>query len=186
MNDCILKVYYDDKYAGRSVGGQCFVIGSYLITAAHVIDELIEPYVLIDGQNVQLRKENSLHYVRKISKSDNIIEDCAIFALSKEYKTLHLKSAITVGDKLKCFYNTHVESRILNVSNAKVVNKAKHFFLSNVSPMLYKACSGCPIIANGNQVVGMLVGGDDKSICVFQSAAFIENIINNYLEQHII
>lgn len=180
MEDCILKVYYKDKHVGESVGGQCFIIDSYLITAAHVLDELTEPYVLIDGEKMKLYKRNALRYIRKISKSDNIIEDCAIFALSKVHMTtLHLKNAITDANNLKCFYNTHVGSRNLAISDAKVVSQAKHFFLCNVSPMLYKACSGCPVVENGKEVVGMLIGGDDVNTCVFQSSTFIQNLINH-------
>ena len=180
MEDCVLKVYYEDIHVGKSVGGQCFIVESFLITAAHIIDDLTEPYVIIDGEKVQLWKEKALHYKRIISESDNVIVDCAIFALPIAHmSTLRLREAIKDGENLKCFYNSHMECRALDVSDAKVVSQANQFFICSVNPMLYKGCSGCPIMANENEVVGMLIGGDDNNLCVFQSAAFIKHLISH-------
>lgn len=43
--------------------------------------------------------------------------------------------------------------------------------------MLAIGDSGTPLFDSNNNVVGMLVAGDDKSICAFQSASYIKNIL---------
>ena len=54
-------------------------------------------------------------------------------------------------------------------------------FVCEVTPMLREGDSGCPIVNANNEVVGMLVGSTEDSvcshICAFQSAAYIKKII---------
>lgn len=180
--------------------GQCFIVGSYLITAAHVIykdDEYVDAYVVIENNPIYLHREQALLYELSHTIDENY-HDYAVFALPEVSNSpLHLKSITDNRDCLTCFYQRCVKSgngSIWNVPNSELMTSRTQFhtqysdylFDCEVNPMLIKGDSGCPIVDKENNVVGMLVAGDDKSICAFQSAAFIKNIINNYIEQHII
>ena len=197
LEQWILPVF--NRANENSKCGQCFIVGSYLITAAHVIykdDEYINAYAVFKSHPINLHREKALLYEHSHTIDGNY-HDYAIFALPEiSDSPLHLETITDKKEDLTCFYQRYVKSgngSIWNVPNLELMTSRARLheqysdclFDCEVNPMLIKGDSGCPIVDKENNVVGMLVAGDDKSICAFQSAAFIKNIINNYIEQHI-
>ncbi len=171
--------------------GQCFIVGSYLITAAHVIykeDEFIDAYVVLNNVPMNLHREQALIYEFNPKIEENY-HDYAVFSLPEVSDSpFHLKSLNDDKECLTCFYHRYVKlenGSIFDVPHLELMTSRARFhkqysnylFDCEVNPMLIKGDSGCPIIDNENNIVGMLVAGDDKSICAFQSAAFIKNIL---------
>lgn len=187
LEQWILPVY--DRANNNAKRGQCFIVGSYLITAAHVIylqDEFIDAYVVLKNIPISLHREQALLYEHSPQIDENY-HDYAVFALPQVSKSpLQLKSISDDEECLTCFYKRNVKLEEGSVPHlALMTSEAKlnrlysdNLFLCNVNPMLIKGDSGCPIVDKENNVVGMLVAGDDKSICAFQSAVFIKNILN--------
>lgn len=168
--------------ATDSIGGQSFVVGNHLITAAHVIGMLESPYVLLNGKKFGLLREEATCI--KHDPSNNI--DCAIYTLPAYVSSpLQMGDIETAKDKLKCLYvgyhhssNGSVELQ-LKSSDAHYLGIEGNAFVCNVEPMLKDGCSGCPIISDESQVVGMLVGGDDHSMCGFQRGQYITHLMKN-------
>lgn len=83
-NNWILPIF---DGAADSIGGQSFVVGNHLITAAHVISILESPYILLHGKKFGLLREVATCI--KHDPSNNI--DCAIYTLPG-YKALVLRA----------------------------------------------------------------------------------------------
>jgi len=70
------------------------------------------------------------------------------------------------------------EKYVSQTTSAQVVAIRGNFIFCRMDNMLEKGQSGSPLIKNG-KVYGILRGGDDKSICWYQSAVSIRNIFSN-------
>ena len=175
--------------------GQCFIVGSYLITAAHVIykdDEYVDAYVVIENNPIYLHREQALLYELSHTIDENY-HDYAVFALPEVSNSpLHLKSITDTKDDLTCLCQRYAKLEnggIFDIPHLELMTSRARFhkqysdylFDCEVNPMLIKGDSGCPIVDKENNVVGMLVAGDDKSICAFQNANYILNQISNIL-----
>jgi len=184
LEKCILPVFETDER--QSIGGQCFMVGDYLITASHVVEKLYRPYVMCDGHRFYLTKDNAIVYSN--NKSED--EDIAIFSMQGVNSPLFFKEPLTSELALTCYsiskadpQTCRLEFKHYNVCILSIVsNKA---IICEVSPMLCEHDSGCPIVTENYEVIGMLVGGVGdapcNNICGFQSAAFIKDLIN---QQH--
>ena len=170
------------------VSGQCFIIDSYLITAAHIVIDLSQPYVCIGENKYELNSKNA-SYVKYLKKED---EDCAIFRLPYTYQSpLQLADKIDISQEMNCYYVRERSEdsimRQLKVSNVQQISVlSDKAILCHINPMLYEGDSGCPIITANNEVVGMLAGSTEDSscshICAFQSAVYVKKIIEQCLE----
>ena len=182
--------------------GQSFIVGPYIITSAHVLEEDKEVFVDIpnhskNAQRIFFKKENAFALANNSLRNDNI-EDCAVFQLPKETDSpLRFTDVSYADEPLYCYYVDNVQtatnftgvfsqlnSKMLKYSTAKFDRKLNDkLFVGNVDPMLRKGHSGCPIVTENYEVIGMLVGGFGEtscnSICGFQSATFIKNLINH-------
>lgn len=163
----------------QSIIGQCFVVGSHLITAAHVIEESYRPYVYIGDEKRYLTKENA--FVCKHNKYED--EDYIVFHFQGKISPLQIAAIEKTSQRLICRYCRKQEKKVVLLqSSAQIVpilnEKA---FVCEVTPMLREGDSGCPIVNANNEVVGMLVGSTEDSvcshICAFQSATYIKKII---------
>ncbi len=179
ISKLILPVYSGtDHYEGRS-----FIVAPYLVTAAHVVIDLPLPYVLLENEKYELKSENAI----SVLYNHSLNEDCAIFKLPQTYQSpFQLADIIPQRQEILTCYCIKQQNRCISASTAKIFHTEEKAFMCYMDPMLCGGDSGSPILNAKNEIVGMLVAGDDKSICAFQSAAFIKNIINNYIEQHII
>ena len=196
LEQWILPVYDE---TGGDICGQCFIIGSYIITAAHVVECAKEPYVNISHTighdlRIYLRREKAFVYVSNCSNNEKL-EDCAIYTLPTETESpLQLTDISTIDKDLNCYYVeenietttskigvfSHSYSKQLNCSTVQHKEiLSDRVFVCNVIPMLKKGHSGCPIMTKDCKVVGFLHGGNDINTCVFQSAAFIKALINH-------
>lgn len=176
--DWIFPIFDGDTAA---IGGQCFVVDTFVFTAAHVIDALSCPYTIIGGERFSLSKDNACRFMYNHGND----EDCAVFNLPwKSESSMLLADIEGVQGKLKCKYVGYVHeengslSLQLQSSEAQLVRIEGNAFLCNASPMMKEGCSGSPIMTEDGQVVGMLVGGDDVSVCGFQRGQYILSLIN--------
>ena len=190
LEQWILPVF--NRANENSKCGQCFIVGSYLITAAHVIykdDEYINAYAVFKSHPINLHREQALLYEHSHTIDGNY-HDCAIFVLPEVSDSpLHLKYITDTKDDLTCLCQRYAKLEnggIFDIPHLELMTSRARFhkqysdylFDCEVNPMLIKGDSGCPIVDKENNVVGMLVAGDDKSICAFQSAAYIKKILN--------
>lgn len=177
-NNWILPVFDGDTDA---ISGQCFIAGAYIITAAHIIETLSRPYIILDKERFELRRDNAYRFQHNPSQN----MDCTIFHLTHEISSpLHFFDIEGVNGPLECRYVNYVHEANgsiniqLKSSSAQLIGIEGHAFLCSVRPMLNEGCSGSPLLAGDDQVVGMLVGGDDVNVCGFQRASFIQNLLN--------
>ena len=163
--------------------GQCFIIDSYLITAAHVIAKNKEPYtVLWNNQRMSLCKKDAILY--ELTEINENYRDYAVFALPQQTESpLHLMTLKDFAIELSCYFKVEENFRLELRSSNAIMDKvySDSFFTCTMHSMIFSGRSGCPLIDIDNNVVGMLVAGDDKSICAFQSAAYIKKILEQCL-----
>lgn len=167
----ILPVYSGtDHYEGRS-----FIVGSYLVTAAHVIIDLPLPYVSLENEKYELKSENAI----LVLYNRSLNEDCAIFKLPQTYQSpFQLADIIPQEQEILTCYYIKQQNRCISASTAKVFHTEEKAFMCYMDSMLCEGDSGSPILNAKNEIVGMLVAGDDKSICAFQSATFIIDLLS--------
>ena len=202
LNQWILPVFETDER--QSIGGQCFLVGDYLITAAHVIEQTNKPYIKM-GHDIFLKKEEAIaySYTPMVNRLEDY-EDYAIFHLSNEPKSILRFSKMERDYKLLCNYHrkepqkniliteknifssieksqiiSNTETCFLTSSAALVNVISQKLFQCKVSPILEKGDSGCPILTTDNQVIGFLIGArkENPDMHIFQSATFIQNLI---------
>lgn len=186
LEQWILPVFYEKDEQGErdTIGGQCFVIGSLLITAAHVIENSYKPYVNIGDEKRYLTKENAL--VCKYNKRED--EDYIVFHFYGEKSPLQFATIKKTSQGLICRYYRKQEKQVVLLQSFAKISpiSTEKAFVCEVNPMLYEGDSGCPIINANNEVIGMLVGStEDRAcshICAFQNAAYIKKIIEQCLE----
>ena len=206
----ILPVFYEKDEQGErdTIGGQSFVVGTCLITAAHVIVDAYRPYIILAGERLYLMKENTIAY-SFTPNTDNLgdYEDYAIFLLSNELKSPLSFSKIENKSNWLCKYRRKVQHENMEICESNIFStKAKkqksyvktHLFTSlatfdniispklfqcKVSPVLAKGDSGCPIVTTDNQIIGFLIGAREENLDIhlFQSAAFIKKILEQCL-----
>lgn len=204
LEQCILPVFETDER--QSIGGQCFIVGDYLITAAHVIELTNKPYIKM-GHDIFLKKEEALaySYTPMVNRLEDY-EDYAIFHLSNAPTSILQFSEMGRDNKLLCNYHRKEsqENILINENNIFSFIERSHMipntktclltslaildavisprlFQCKVSPILEKGDSGCPIFTTDNQVLGFLIGAkkENPSIHIFHSATFIKNLIKH-------
>lgn len=160
------------------VFGCGFFVGHFFITAAHVIENAENPFVKIGTEKVFLKKEDALYF-----DYDNaqVAHDIAIFKiLASGVNRLALSSeTIKRGGVYKSYsYREMTLGTEFILCNATIEDVDKEAFSATMSAALRSGSSGSPL-CNKQNLVGMLVRGNDKDLCVFISSKEIIRILSH-------
>lgn len=171
--------------------GNGVVVGDLLITAGHIVNNGSIMHISINGDAYSLDKNDAIICLEEKLNKDGLFNDCAVYKLGYCYNNLTLKDFVpSIGDVLQSVSYKHIvekqttgsvgilgmlyqESYELCTSRATVIDIIGNFIICEMEEYLEEGRSGSPIFCGGN-VVGILHGGIDGKICVFQSIASIQ------------
>jgi hypothetical protein len=191
IENCLYPVW-----AGNA-DGNGFVIRDLFFTAGHIVNKSKSFTIYIENENIQLCKEHAIFMsCDSINDSGNYF-DFAIYRLPKKYNNLTIDSSIPQkGDSLKSISFKRYETRdtsnsiavgifssslethySLHKSQAIVDSYTGNFIICKMSEKLEEGRSGSPLFKD-DKVIGLLHGGIDGSVCVFQSMHSIMNRCN--------
>ena len=161
-----------------------FFVGDYFITCGHVIEHAESPFLYILQKQVSLDKPAFLEYSKDTSGYD-----LAIFhipGITTElylYENIIKEGSIAHSVSFKCLGEKLVECDV-TIGPDREAN-----YISGLSDIPLKGgCSGSPILM-GNQVVGMITGGNNNgdgipcnpnlplNLCAVWSPKAIGNVI---------
>lgn len=183
-----LSKYIFPIYSGGTIIGQCFVADGYLITAAHVVKDFPRCFTRINGKTfgfsgiypdkhpVYIGEGNIHHDPRMI--------DVAIYPYNDINSPLTLTSYIPQEEDRFDSYSTYevMDFTSLNPSCelkrvsafARGMEEGNYFYCDCKQ---YGGSSGSPLI-RGNQVIGIMHGGDGNGLCAFLKTDVISKIIS--------
>ncbi|MBR3911838.1 MAG: trypsin-like serine protease [Alistipes sp.] len=174
--------------------GNGVVVGDLLMTAGHVVNKGDTIHINIKGDTYSLNKNDAIVCLEEKSNEEGLFNDCAVYKLNNRYNHLTIENYIpTVGDILQSVSYKHIvekqtadcvgfwgtqykESYELCTLRATVVDIIGNFIICEMNEPLEEGRSGSPLIC-GDKVVGILHGGIEGKICVFQSIASIQQKI---------
>ena len=168
-----LKQYIFPIYCGGTIIGQGFLADGCLITAAHVVKDFPDCFTLLNGKRFEFSKAEPLFIGEGDIYRDPSMQDVAIYQYNEADSSLHL-SVITPqrGDTLENYcmhevmdFNKLNPSFELKMEPATVDGDEEgNYFFCNCHR--FGGSSGSPLL-KGNNVVGIMHGGDDKGLCAF-------------------
>ena len=176
-------------YAGNGV-----VVGDLLITAGHVVNKDGTIHITIKGDAYSLNRNDAIVCLEEKSNEEGLFNDCAVYKLNNRYNHLTIENYIpTVGEVLQSVSYKHIvemqatdcigffgtqykESYELCTSRATIVDIIGNFIICEMDEPLEEGRSGSPLIC-GDKVVGILHGGIEGKMCIFQSIASIQQRI---------
>ena len=171
--------------------GNGVVVGDLLITVGHVVNKGDSIHLTIKGDAYSLDKNDAIVCLEEKSNEEGLFNDYAVYKLNNSYNHLTIENYIpTIGDILQSVSYKHIvekqisgcvgflgtqykESYKLCTSRATVVDIIGNFIICEMEEPLEEGRSGSPLI-RGDKVVGILHGGIEGKICVFQSIASIQ------------
>lgn len=189
-----LKQYIFPIYSGGTIIGQCFVADGYLITAAHIIKDFPACYTRIKGKRFEFSKvyltEEPIispepfflgkgDYYHDSSSLDIVVFHCDVIN-----SPLYLSTcALHKGEKLYnyCLHEVMVFSLLdppceLRMVHAIVRDEEEgNYFYCNCNQ--YGGSSGSPLL-KGNEVVGIMHGGNGNGLCAFLRTDVVSKIIS--------
>ena len=170
--------------------GNGIVVGDLFITAGHVANRGKSIYLNIEGDVYLLDKNSELLCLEDGVSEDGLFNDCAVYKLNKRYNELNIDGYVpNVGDELQSISCKHsVEKQStgsvgvfgtqyndcyeFHTSRATVVDIIGNFIICEMEKPLEEGRSGSPLFYN-DRVVGILHGGIDGKMCIFQSTSSI-------------
>jgi len=182
LKHCIFPIY-----CGGTIIGQGFVADGYFITAAHVIKDYPSCYAVLNGK----RHDFSIIPPAYIGEGDinhdaNMI-DIVLYPCEIVDSALHNKEYnFKKGDKLDSYcihevmdFTTVLPSFELRKIQAIAIGEEEgNYFYCDCNQ--YSGSSGSPLLS-GNNVVGVMHGGNEKGLCAFLKATVVKNIINGLI-----
>lgn len=164
--------------------GYGFFIGDYFITCGHVIKNAERPSLHISGKRIRLDKPVFLEYAEGTSG-----HDLAIFHIPYNKSELSLYEGIVEeGVVVHSISFKRLGEQLIECDVTIGPDKEANY-ISGLSEILLKSgCSGSPILI-GNQVVGMITGGNNNgdgtpcnpnlplNFCAFLSSKAISDVI---------
>ena len=157
-----------------------FAVNGKFITAAHVIEDAINPYIRINEAKVPLKREEAIIYQYD---KNNPASDLAIYDMPD------IKSSLTLADYELVEGQTFTSISYREVSQgtelieckAKIrLEREEYMFAADTDVMLKPGSSGSPLL-DDKKVIGMLVRGKEcTSMCVYLNS----KAIINTLKQH--
>ncbi len=183
-----LKEYIYPIYSGGTIVGQGFLADGYFITAAHVVEDFPRCFTRINekffgfshfnpGKRPVFIGEGNIHH-------DPTMIDVAIYPFDDIISPLKLISYTPPkGDEFDS-YSMHevIDFTTLNppcelrkVPATACGAEEGNYFYCNCKQ--YGGSSGSPLI-RGNQVIGIMHGGDGEGLCAFLKSEVVSKIIS--------
>ena len=180
----VFPIYFTSYNKGCGV-----IIDDLFITAGHVIEMGINPFISIKGEKYPLVKEEAL-YIDTNKKSCSIGYDVAIFRLKDISSPLRLADIIPAEGKklLSCSYKHTSSGSGLSYQEhwnfeerlGEVVHLDDNYFECYFDSALKTGSSGSPIF-DGEKVVGILYGDregkESSNKVLFLSASAIMKLL---------
>ncbi len=158
---------------GINEGYGCgFFINGYFITAGHVIEELVEPYVIIDNVSYALNNHKYLSIGNDSTEFDIAIYNNILIPESNSFELY--ESHLEEGANL--INHSFVQKQIVEKNSPNnghfiyvpITTKATvecpsidNYFSFYSTVNLKSGCSGSPLLID-NKVVGIIVAGNNK------------------------
>ena len=163
-----------------------FFVGDYFITCGHVIEYAERPFLHILQKRILLEQPVFLEYSKNTSG-----HDLAIFHIPGINTELSLYENIVEEGVVANSVSFKGMGEKLVECDVTIGPDREENYISGLSDIPLKCgCSGSPILI-GNQVVGMITGGNNNgdgtpcnpnlplNLCVFLSSKAIDNIIKS-------
>lgn len=165
--------------------GNGVVVGDLFITAGHVANKGNSISMKIGKDFYCIDKNTVVACLEESTNAEGLFNDYAIYKLNTSYNDLCIDRSIpAIGSILKSysykhiikhnataasdlFANTPIESHEFHISKATVVDVVGNFIVCEMEEPLEEGRSGSPLFFN-DKVVGILHGGIEGKVCVFQ------------------
>lgn len=179
-----LSQYIFPIYSGGTIVGQGFVADGYFITAAHVVKDFPECFVVLNGKRFDLAKEETAFIGYGDIDHDPLMIDVALYSFDYIDSPLHLSNNVPqTGETLESYcvhelmdvsslnphFNLTMEPAVING------DEEGNYFYCNCKRD--GGSSGSPLL-KGNEVVGIMHGGDGNEICAFLKVGIILYSVN--------
>lgn len=158
---------------GNECIGQGFIADGFFITAAHVVKNFPDGFIEIGSHRIVLSEEAPLYIGTGDIEKDPKKEDVAIYIFNNLPSFLHLSTKqVTNLFNLRSLciavnydYTKNLFYKDLHILKAHFLNKEEdNYFYCQCNRG--KGSSGSPLIV-GNEVVGIMHGGDENGLCAF-------------------
>ena len=181
-------------YSGGTIIGQCFIADGYLITAAHVIKDFPSCYTRIKGKRFEFSKiylteepiipSEPFFTGKGDYNHDSTSLDIVIFRCYDIHSSLHLSTSVLhKGEKLNnyCSHEVMDFSQLNPPCEIRMVpaivrgEEEGNYFYCDCKQ--FGGSSGSPLL-KGNEVVGIMHGGDGNGLCAFLKTDVVSEIIS--------
>ena len=184
-----LKQYIYPIYSEREIVGQGFIADGYFITAAHVVKDYPSCYVVLNEKRLEFSKEKPLFMGKGDIYHDEKMMDIAVYSYDEIESPLHLSDYYPQKEDM--FYSLCIQEASIPFSIEVMAPQIPSFVVSQELAIVigkedgnyfYCHCnrfggsSGSPLL-NGNDVVGIMHGGDDNGLCAFIKTHVLKSII---------
>ena len=179
INQCIFPIYN-----GTTIVGQGFVADGFFITVAHILKDYPLCYINLNEGKIELFKESSFWWRMNYQYAQK--EDIVKYQFEGTSSKLHLSEHIPQkNERLEVYFTDETkhssslnDSRRLSIEPAYLLEKdeSNSFYCECNLP---DNCCGSPLI-NGNDVVGIMIGRNDKGICSFLKMGSVLYEVGNY------
>lgn len=196
INRFIVPIYTLDDNQGLYFNGTGFVIGDYLITAGHVSHDEGDLFVVYDDCKYKLQNPIYEEYCKT---DDGVKHDLTLYKVDFVKSPLKLCinefSGKIYGELLGYSFNDEEKKICVDRVMVRINNFA--YCYSYVHPLKLLNCysfspavgqkgnSGCPVINDKNEVVGMFIGifGQNPKAVegIIIKAAYIQEVIDDYI-----
>ena len=179
INQCIFPIYN-----GTTIVGQGFVADGFFITVAHILKNYPSCYINLNGNKIELFNEASFWWRMNYQYAQK--EDIVKYQFEGTSSKLHLSEHIPQkNERLEVYFTDETkhssslnDSRRLSIEPAYLLERdeSNSFYCECNLP---DNCCGSPLI-KGNEVVGIMIGRNDKGICSFLKMGSVLYEVGNY------
>ena len=177
-----LSQYIFPIYSGGTIVGQGFVADGYFITAAHVVKDCSECFAVLNGKRLELSKKEPAFIGDGDLEHDPQMIDVVLYIFDEIDSPLHLSDFVPQKGEIFESYCMHevMDANSLNPNFKSTMEPAistgddeSNYFYCHCKR--YGGSSGSPLL-KGNQVAGIMHGGDNKELCAFLKSTVIKNV----------
>lgn len=169
----VAKDYIYPIYSGGTIIGQGFIADGFFITAAHLVVDYPSCYVVIKGTKMELAKTEPIFYLDDDDYHyDSQLADVVLFHFDNDSPLRLSEYTPQRSDILDSIcaqevfdygsFNPPIEHTI--VPAHPLEDEEENYFYCECNR--FGGSSGSPLL-KGNEVVGIMHGGNDKGLCAF-------------------
>lgn len=175
-----LKQYIYPIYSGGCIVGQGFLADGFFITAAHVIYDFPDSFTIICNNRFSFSNEKPAFIGEGNIYQDANKMDIALYKYEVIESPLFLSNYNPQkGDKYESYcinekvnlFNLNPEHELSFEEAIYLNNEEGNYFYCQCKR--YGGSSGSPLLM-GNEVVGIMHGGDKKGLCAFLKAYIVK------------